>query len=313
MKTWSDFIKIFIVMLVWILLAHPATASEYVVKRGDNLWSIAKKFYNDPNRWRDIYEANRHLIMKKGALKLGWVLTIPEVSENKIMLVTGNEYAPFTDEKCPEDGMITEMAALIFKEMGYDPIIKFRDWKDGYQATKKGKFTATFPYVKEPDRLKDFYFSDPVHTILTRCFVRKDSSVEYAEAEDLKGLSCCKPEGYNLDDVQEFLDKGLITLKRPKDMQTCFTMLKDKKVDIVPINELVGWSVVQGLFKTKEDFRTLDKSLGDSTLHLIISKTYPNGKSLIEKFNQNLDKLSQEGVLQEVSRRHLQYYYSKGM
>lgn len=38
------------------------TASEYVVQKGDSLWSIASKVYGDPLGWVDIYRANQDVL-----------------------------------------------------------------------------------------------------------------------------------------------------------------------------------------------------------------------------------------------------------
>ena len=42
--------------------APRAAAREYVVEKGDNLWSIASKVYGDPLGWVDIYRANQDLL-----------------------------------------------------------------------------------------------------------------------------------------------------------------------------------------------------------------------------------------------------------
>ena len=36
--------------------------SSYTVKKGDNLWNLAKKYYGDGSQWRKIYDANRDVI-----------------------------------------------------------------------------------------------------------------------------------------------------------------------------------------------------------------------------------------------------------
>lgn len=49
----------------------------YVVKRGDTLYSIARKYYKSSGGWKRIREANRDKIDKPGNLKVGERLTIP--------------------------------------------------------------------------------------------------------------------------------------------------------------------------------------------------------------------------------------------
>jgi nucleoid-associated protein YgaU len=49
----------------------------YVVREGDTLAAIAKKFYDKSSAWRKIYNANREIIADPDFLKVGSRLTIP--------------------------------------------------------------------------------------------------------------------------------------------------------------------------------------------------------------------------------------------
>ena len=49
----------------------------YVVKSGDTLFSISRKFYKSPKRWRQILEANRKSIQDPKKLTVGQTLVIP--------------------------------------------------------------------------------------------------------------------------------------------------------------------------------------------------------------------------------------------
>lgn len=50
----------------------------YVVKKGDTLSSIAKKYYNNANLWKKIADANKNLIKNPNLIQQGWKLVIPK-------------------------------------------------------------------------------------------------------------------------------------------------------------------------------------------------------------------------------------------
>jgi len=54
-----------------------ATPRSYVVREGDTLASISRKFYKSSGRWKKIRDANKSLIDDPGKLKPGTTLTIP--------------------------------------------------------------------------------------------------------------------------------------------------------------------------------------------------------------------------------------------
>jgi LysM repeat protein len=57
----------------------PAATSgrTHTVAKGDTLFSIAQKYYNNRAKWRDIYAANRDVMPNETALKPGMQLRIP--------------------------------------------------------------------------------------------------------------------------------------------------------------------------------------------------------------------------------------------
>ena len=54
------------------------TTRTHIVKRGDTLYDIARKYYNDPAKWSKIYDANYDIIEDKKFLRVGQTLVIPE-------------------------------------------------------------------------------------------------------------------------------------------------------------------------------------------------------------------------------------------
>lgn len=50
---------------------------RHVVVKGDTLFSLAQRYYNNRSRWRDIYAANRDQLPNENSLQIGMELKIP--------------------------------------------------------------------------------------------------------------------------------------------------------------------------------------------------------------------------------------------
>lgn len=311
-----------IIIVVSLMFADTASAVRfYKVRPGDCLTVIAQKCYGRGNvhKWPHIYRANKRLIKNSRILQIGWKLVIPALDQivppsedddsSVIKLVTGNNYAPYADEKLPKDGMITDIVEKAFEKMDYKIKMEFWAWKHGFDAARDLEFDATFPWLWNKERDLVFYYSKPLYNFLIRCFVRADSSITYEKDEDFQGLTFCRPEGWYMHDIQRLLEKGIIiTVKRPKDINACFKMLKNAQVDVVPANHLVGWASINKTFDSNQGFRLLDKVLSTDTLHLIISKKHPNGEKLKEQFDGAVKALKKEGKLDKIITNHRKSY-----
>lgn len=52
-------------------------SGTYTIIQGDSLWKIAKKYYGDGSRWKEIYNANTSIISNPNSIKIGTTITIP--------------------------------------------------------------------------------------------------------------------------------------------------------------------------------------------------------------------------------------------
>ena len=50
---------------------------DHVVKTGDNLWSLARKYYGEGAKWKLIFDANKATLKNENFLEPGKVLKIP--------------------------------------------------------------------------------------------------------------------------------------------------------------------------------------------------------------------------------------------
>jgi polar amino acid transport system substrate-binding protein len=85
-------------------------------------------------------------------------------------------------------------------------------------------------------------------------------------------------------------------------------MLMKGRTDLLPLNELVGWRIIRNRFPQRMDrFRVLEPPYSKDPLHLIVSKTYPGGDELLERFNRALQIVKNnyiyDGILERYTER----------
>ena len=59
-------------------LSAAGKGEHYTVQGGDTLRGIASKMLGDASRWKDLYNANRHLIDSPDNLGVGMLLVLPQ-------------------------------------------------------------------------------------------------------------------------------------------------------------------------------------------------------------------------------------------
>jgi nucleoid-associated protein YgaU len=105
-----------------------STASQrYIIKKGDTLISIAKRYYGDGLKWKVIYEANREVITDANFLPIGREIVIPPVKTAEKMAAL--EHPARTTYIVQKDDTLTKIAERHYG----DPA----RWKDIYQANKE--------------------------------------------------------------------------------------------------------------------------------------------------------------------------------
>ena len=234
------------------------------------------------------------------------------VAAQTLKLVTGNDYAPFSDETLPNRGMATELVELVVQEMGHASDIRFLPWKRGYAATIRGEFVATFPYIRTAEREQDYLFSDPLNHVATRVFVAHDSTLRYQTVQDLVGKTACNTLGSSHPkSLEKLMLEGKVARQSPRDLSSCFGMLRLGRVDFVAINDLTGWGVIRKTYGSHEGFKAIGPPVEMVGQHLMVPRGNPLAEKFLATFNQAMASLEKRGLLKEVRDRHLKAFLER--
>ncbi len=233
------------------------------------------------------------------------VLGLSQTSWCKVKIATG-EYAPFTTESLEDKGFFSAIVTAAFKEMGEEVEFTFFPWKRCEIVLKKGEFFAAIPYAKSEDREKVFDFSDIAHVteeLLYYYEPKNDlSSFNYTKYSDLKPYKIAGMLGYYYVDPMK--KAGLKVDSTPNEI-LAFKKLIGGRVDIVPIDQIAGMALIKENFsKESHNIKTIKNPFSTSYSFLMISRKYPDAKALTEKFNKGLKIIKENGIYNEILKRH---------
>ena len=327
-----------------VTLALPGAARAlcdvtYRVQPGDTLRGVAAAHYGDEDQWTLIYYANqRKLVGQVQSLAPGTEIEIPCGAEDtrpdatplvkkgaEMTLLTGSNYAPFTDRTWPGGGLVTELvnAAL---EMAPSPVPYEIVWEDDWSkhltpTLSEKRADMGFPWLRPdcattPDdaRCANFHFSDPLLDLPIMLFKRADSDFTYQSDADVLGRRLCRPAGYFTHDLdradRRWLAEDKVTLVQAESPEACFAALMAGEVDAVTVNVFLGASKVVSM-GLRGRVVPLDRPLSREALHVVISKTHWRGTTHLYRVNAGLRRLRESGRYAEIVQRHLAIFWDQ--
>lgn len=237
-------------------------------------------------------------------------------AEKPIAMVTGNGYAPFTDETLPGGGMMTQLVEMA--TFRADPGIAYNisfinDWQAHIDALlPSGAYDLSFPWIRpnceagmlspgDQARCTDFAFSAPFYEIVDGFFAARDSGLlEVTSATGFNGKRICRPEGYTTGVLDAAgLTAPAITLVRAEDAEDCFRALAAGEVDLVSVDAEVGDAAVAklGLISTVGTNPHLSTIV---SLHVIAHKSNPKAVAMLGQLDAGLIEMYQSGEWYEI-------------
>jgi ABC-type amino acid transport substrate-binding protein len=232
--------------------------------------------------------------------------------EKAISFVTGNGYAPFSDEMLAGGGMMTQLVEMA--AFRADPSLPYtitfiNDWQAHIDALlPSGAYDLSFPWARpncdapetltagDLSRCDSFVFSDPLFEIVEGFYMTRDGGLaEAARYDALFGKRVCRPEARTtgvLDGVG--LTGGAVELMRPVTADECFLALVQGKTDLVSMDVdaadaaiarlQLGATVVQN-----PQLATIQ------TLHVIAHKSNERAVKVVEMLNEGVTEMYLSG------------------
>lgn len=235
-------------------------------------------------------------------LLLFWGNSVQAYFPLPLNLVTGNDYAPFTDRQLPGGGMISEIVSASFHAVGRSAHIQFTPWRRGFMGVERGLYDGAFPHFKTPELEEKFYFSQPIYPLRQRIYVAADSNIGFSRLDDLAGLRLCSPIGHVIhDSLQKLIYNAAISVISPGSVEICVNMLERGRVDFMALDE----TAFQYRFREAK-LKAVGEPLSNTELFLLFPKNQPDSQMLLWEFNAGLQIVKECGLFDQIIQRHLQ-------
>lgn len=216
-----------------------------------------------------------------------------------IRLANG-DWAPYLSENLKEYGVVSHITKEAFALEGINVEYSFFPWKRGFEEAKEGKLDGSIVWGHTDERAQDFNYSDPVVYLETVLFIKKDSTFDWKDKEDLGKHSIGGVIGYSygLEDLEK---EGKVTITRIASPENNYKKLVSGRIETVAEDREVGWGLVHSLGLANE-VKTHPQPLVTKPYFLIMSKKSPNGDKYLEAFNRGLKKLKESGRLDQMMK-----------
>lgn len=222
-----------------------------------------------------------------------------------LKLVTGDQYPPFTGQALPNGGMLTELVLLALHEADHQPQLAWLPWKRGYQATLKGQFDATFPYLPSAEREAEFLYSAALYETTQKVFSRSDQPLEPDQLSDKR---LCLPLGWQPPKpLLPLLQSGRLQRHEPQDLSTCARLIALGRDDFFVADDLLGQRAIRQAGLGVDALRESRATLARNSLHLIVPRNRPGARELIAQFDAALRRLRDNGTYARILRSHREH------
>ncbi len=249
-------------------------------------------------------KCNRKLSIKILAVTLLLCLQLlPQAARADTLLrLSTGDYEPFTGSQLPQGGPLTELVRRAFAEAGYVVEIDFLPWKRGYSGAMDGSYDATFPYGRNAERERDFLFSESFFTLDRRMYFRSGSAVNPADPSTFKGKTYCSPVGHTLyKEFTSLVEHKELNVQTAPNHASCAKMMAAARVDFFVTTADAG-ELAMAKAGLAEPLPY--DPFGKSENHLLIAKTHPKARELMDAFNKGIAALKAKGDWARIISQH---------
>lgn len=239
-----------------------------------------------------------------------WVLVLafvmlPHVSlkAREIRMVTV-DWAPYYAENLPQEGVISEIVQTAFQRAGHQASLEFLPWERSMRSALSGQYDVVMGAYYSEMRETKFDYSDAIYEVEVGIIARKDLGItSYSSLQQLSkyrfgiGLGWVNSPDF---DTAHFLMKEAVTMP-VLNIRKMYRKRIDLSVMSVKVFEYeLAKSDLQGQLQTV----VLQPLLAKNPLYLMVPKSNPGARGIIQDFNRGLQMIKDDGTYEKILQKH---------
>lgn len=212
--------------------------------------------------------------------------------------LTNGEWPPYLGEHLPHNGVASRIVAEAFALQGIEVRWEFHPWARSLQLAERGQRAGSAVWLRSNERDAKFFISDPVVESGYYLFHRKGFNFDWTEVSDLQSRRIVGTRGYDYGEAfQHAESNGQLRVNRVTSDETAFRQLLAGRVDLFPMDKVVGFDMLHQHFTAAERAQLSfhPKPLRADSLHLLLSREVAGNAELLERFNLGLAQLRESG------------------
>ncbi|HEU0059118.1 MAG TPA: hypothetical protein VFR19_04500 [Hyphomicrobiaceae bacterium] len=254
------------------------------------------------------------------------VEAVPTPAQKAKVRLLATRWAPLTDERLPDGGLITALLSSSLSAAG-GPRSAEIDLRWAKSATtpiqsllEDTSIDISFPWEgADCDRPNDLLqasavvcdnalFTDPLLQVVIGLFTLSESTFQFETDESVFGKTICIPSDRDVTAFnahgRNWLSDKRIALVRGGTLLDCVSSVQRREADAFVATDLEGQFVL-GRLGLGQMFRMAVRPLGTRGVHAIVSRDNAQGFELIGTVNRGLKELKRTEAYAAIVRQHL--------
>lgn len=214
------------------------------------------------------------------------------------------EWPPYVSKDSINFGPIPQIISEAFKRSKIKVKFVFYPWARSLALTKMGKLDATGPWAKTSERANDYHVSNSIIKLEQVFFHLKGHNFKWSKLSDLSKYKIGATLNYSYgNEFKELESTKQLIVDRASNDESSFKKLIFKRIDLFPMNLIVGKAMIKKVFKREKNRKMITynpKIIQNVDVFLLISKKDKKNLELKNKFNKGLKYLKKNNLITKI-------------